>query len=181
MIRVRILSDGGLDQSVLRRLGDRLAEALPESRINLDDQATHPPSSCLNRSRGQYNSTLILQFLRNNVKKGEHKRILAVESMDIYAGNLNFVFGEADPSNEIAIVSTRRLRPEFYGEAQDPELFFSRLVKESIHELGHTLRLEHCRDPACVMHFSNSILDTDLKEPNLCSWCQFKLMERKQE
>jgi len=72
-------ADGELNQNALRRLGDRLSEAFPESRITLDHQAIHPPSSCLNRSRGQYNSTLILQFLRNSVKKGEDERILAVE------------------------------------------------------------------------------------------------------
>ncbi|MFH0897924.1 MAG: hypothetical protein V1850_07775 [Candidatus Bathyarchaeota archaeon] len=58
MIRVRLLSNSGLDQSALRQLEDRLAEAFPNSRISIADQAMHPPSSCLNRSRGQYNSTL---------------------------------------------------------------------------------------------------------------------------
>jgi len=121
---------------------------------------------------------LILQFLRSSVKKGDEERILAVESGDLYAGYLNFVFGEADLGTGIAIVSTHRLKPEFYGEASSPALFFNRLVKESIHELGHTLGLGHCPDPACVMHFSNSILDTDLKGPNLCPRCKFKLKEK---
>jgi len=178
LIRVRILSDGELNQNALRRLKDRLAEAFSESRISLDDQAIHLPSSCLNRSRGQYNSTLILQFLRNSVKKGDDERILAVVSVDLYTGNLNFVFGEADPSTGIAVVSTHRLRPEFYGESPSPELFFSRLVKESVHELGHTFGLEHCNDPACVMHFSNSVFDTDLKGPDFCPRCKFKLKEK---
>lgn len=155
-----------------------LAEALPNSRIVIDDQATHPPSSCLNRSRRQYSSTLILQFLHGSVRKGNNERILAIESVDLYAGNLNFVFGEADPSIGIAVVSTYRLRPEFYGEVPNPALFFSRLVKESVHELGHTFGLEHCSDNACVMHFSNSLLDTDLKGPDFCQRCTFKLKER---
>jgi len=94
-----------------------------------------------------------------------------VESVDLYAGHLNFVFGEADPDVGIAVVSTYMLRPEFYGEAPSPELFLSRLVKEAVHELGHTFRLGHCPDPACVMHFSNSILDTDLKGPDFCPRC----------
>ena len=104
--------------------------------------------------------------------------MLAVESVDLYAGNLNFVFGEADPGTGIAVVSTHRLRPEFYGEAPSPELFFSRLVKESVHESGHTFGLGHCPDPACVMHFSNSVFNTDLKGPDLCPQCKFKLKEK---
>jgi len=118
LIRVRILSDGELDQNALRRLGDRLSEAFPKSRIILNDQAIHPPSDCLNRSRGQYNSTLILQFLHSSFKKGDDERILAVESADLYAGNLNFVFGEADPSTGIAVVSIHRLKQVLRGSAQ---------------------------------------------------------------
>lgn len=177
LIRVRLLSNGELDQNALRRLADRLAEAFPNSQIIVDDQATQPPSSCLNRSRGQYNSSLILQLLRCSVEKGDDGRILAVESVDLYAGSLNFVFGEADPSAGTAVVSICRLKPEFYGEAPNSDLFFSRLVKESVHELGHTFGLGHCRDPACVMHFSNSIFDTDLKGPDFCHRCKFKIKE----
>ena len=118
---------------------------------------------------------MILQFLRSSVKKGEDERILAVVSVDLYTGNLNSVFGEADPSTGIAVVSTHRLRTEFYGEAANPALFFSRLVKESVHELGHTFGLGHCPDPTCVMYFSNSIFDTDLKRTDFCSRSKFKL------
>lgn len=175
MINVRLLSNGGLDQSTYQQLGDRLAEALPNSRVIVDDQAIPLPSNCLNQNRGQYNSTLIIHFLRSNVRKGKDETILTIESVDLYAGNLNFVFGEADPHSRIAVVSTYRLRPEFYRETPDPALFFSRLVKESIHELGHTFGLEHCPDPACVMHFSNSIFDTDLKRPDFCQRCMFRL------
>ena len=99
---MRLLSTGELDQNTLLRLKERLTEIFPNSRIILDDQVTYPPSSCLNRSRGQYNSTLILQFLRSSIKKEDDERILAVEAADLYAGHLNFVFGEADPGTGIA-------------------------------------------------------------------------------
>ena len=127
LIRVRLLSDGELNQNALRRLRDRLAEAFSESQIAIDDQAVHLPSSCLNRNRGQYNSTLILRFLRNSVKKGDDERVLAVVSVDLYTGNLNFVFGEADPSTEIAVVSTHRLKPEFYEGSPSPDPPYQRI------------------------------------------------------
>jgi len=101
-----------------------------------------------------------------------------VELVDLYAGRLNFVFGEADPGTGIAVVSTHRLRPEFYGGASNRGLLFSRLVKEAVHELGHIFMLGHCPDPTCAMHFSNSILDTDIKGPGLCPRCRFKLGAR---
>jgi len=175
LLRIRLLHHGDLGPDTLQRLEMALKEAFPRSRITFDERGHSLPPSCFNQRHGQYNSTLILQFLQSSLKKGVDERILAVERADLYAGNLNFVFGEADPSTGIAVVSTHRLRPEFYGETPRPELFLSRLIKEAIHELGHTVGLGHCPDPVCVMHFSNCISDTDLKSPNFCPRCKSKL------
>jgi archaemetzincin len=46
-----------------------------------------------------------------------------------------------------------------------------RALKEAVHELGHTLGLRHCSRSLCVMHFSNSIFDTDKKKSLLCDQC----------
>jgi hypothetical protein len=35
--------------------------------------------------------------------------------------------------------------------------------------------LEHCSNPICVMHFSNSLHDTDLKGWQFCPACQARL------
>lgn len=87
---------------------------------------------------------------------------------------MNFVFGEAELNGKRAIISLYRLKPEFYG-SKDDDLFFQRVLKEAVHELGHVLGLVHCKNPKCVMHFSNSILDTDFKEWRYCDDCMKKL------
>jgi archaemetzincin len=51
------------------------------------------------------------------------------------------------------------------------ELFYARAVKEAVHELAHTLGLRHCSRSSCVMHFSNSISDTDVKQRLFCNTC----------
>ncbi len=100
---------------------------------------------------------------------------LGVVGVDLYAPGLNFVFGQADHVSNRAVVSTARLDPRFYGQPPDKQLLQVRLLTEAVHEVGHLLGLGHCRDPRCVMYFSNSLADTDLKGPALCPSCRERL------
>jgi archaemetzincin len=122
-------------------------------------------------SRGQYNSTITLVLLKNELEEVEADRILAIADVDLYTQGLNFVFGEAQFPGRIALISLHRLKPEYYGE-KDGELFKARIRKEAVHELGHTFGLAHCPNPTCVMHFSNSIHDTDRKADKPCQACR---------
>jgi archaemetzincin len=67
-----------------------------------------------------------------------------------------------------------RLRQEFYGLKPDEPLFHQRIIKEAVHELGHAFGLEHCNNQMCVMHFSNSLTDTDIKQNSFCDICRTK-------
>ena len=115
-----------------------------------------PPEKAYSPLRRQYNSTRILSLLEVELAGVKADRILAITGVDLYADGLNFVFGEAQFPGRIALISLHRLKPSYYGEGNG-KLFKSRLRKEAVHELGHTFGLPHCPNPACVMHFSNSI------------------------
>lgn len=91
--------------------------------------------------------------------------------MDLYIPVLTFVFGEAQLTNGGAVVSTHRLRQEFYGLPADSDLLHDRLLKESLHELGHTYGLRHCPDYTCVMSSSNGVERVDLKSADFCPLC----------
>jgi archaemetzincin len=97
--------------------------------------------------------------------------VLGVVDVDIFAAGLNYVFGEAYTPGHAALVSLWRLHPEFYGEHPNLELYVLRALKEAVHEVGHTLGLQHCDRSLCVMHFSNSIFDTDKKQSFFCDQC----------
>jgi archaemetzincin len=138
------------------------------------------PKEAFNTSKRQYDSTRILYAVLGYAELAEtlpspDDRVLGVANVDLYVKGLNFVFGEAQCPGKAAVVSLYRLRPEFYGAPRDERLFFERVVKEAVHELGHTLGLKHCADPLCVMHFSLHIGMTDQKKAEFCETCLPKI------
>lgn len=159
-------------QSTTRRTpGAFRRSQAPNRRCVLD------PSPAFRPERRQYQATEILGRV-DRLRTPELWRILAVASVDLYIPILTFVFGEAQLGGPCAVISTWRLRPEVYGLPPNPELVRERLVKEAIHELGHTLDLTHCDDYGCAMAPSHAVEWMDLKGTALCAPCRARLAER---
>lgn len=134
----------------------------------ISSQFLDVPEHTYNPLRNQYNSTKMLLFLKSTIKE-DSAHVLGITDVDLYAPGLNFVFGEAESPGKFAIISLYRLKHP------DKKIFRERMVKEAIHELGHTFGLAHCNNPSCVMYFSNSIIDTDKKSYMFCDTCLKKL------
>jgi archaemetzincin len=137
-------------------------------------QTTLDPNPCYHPERQQFHSSELLQRMQNLIRP-QHWRLLAVAEVDLYIPILKYVFGEAQVGGPCATVSTFRLRQEFYGLDQDDSLMRARLIKESIHELGHTFHLTHCPDYLCAMASSHSVEWVDLRESRLCDACRYQL------
>ena len=129
----------------------------------------------LDPGRGQHHSTAILERLQRLADPGV--RLLAVTSADLYVPVLTFVFGEAQLEGPCAIVSTARLRDEFYGLPPRDELLRERLLKEAVHEVGHTFGLRHCADWSCVMASSHAVEVLDVKSAEFCRACRRPIAE----
>lgn len=132
------------------------------------------PDYAYDRRRRQYRVGEILLRLRRLDMPQAH-RLLGLVDEDCYTPGLNFVFGQAMAGGRDAVVALSRLRQDFYGWPKDEALFQERAMKEAVHELGHTYDLGHCPDPRCVMHFSNSLADTDIKGATFCERCRAEL------
>ena len=104
-------------------------------------------------------------------------RVLGVTAVDLYIPILTFVFGEAQMGGPCAVVSYHRLRQQFYGLPDDYDVLADRLVKEAVHEVGHTFDLTHCRDYSCVMAPSHAVEWIDLKDAVLCPDCEARALE----
>jgi archaemetzincin len=98
---------------------------------------------------------------------------LGITETDLFSPGLNYIFGVASTGR--ALISTFRLRPEFYGGPSNPKVYRWRILTEAIHELGHAIGLAHCDYPGCVMYFSNWIGDTDRKGPKFCYQCRKRI------
>jgi len=121
-------------------------------------------------ARGQYYSTAILQQLEARAEGGA--RVLGVTASDLFVPVLTFVFGEAQLDGRCAVVSTARLDDAFYGLPPNEALLRQRLIKEAVHELGHTFGLRHCPDWSCVMASSHGVERLDIKNAEFCGDCR---------
>lgn len=172
-IKILILPVGAVDSSVLKDIGDGLKEAF-HCKVEMGFEIPVPQDS-YNSTRGQHHSTIILKNIQS-MKSEDFDRVLGVTDVDLYVPELNFVFREADTSAGIAVISLTRLRQEFYRLPDDERLFHMRAIKEATHEIGNTYGFGHCQDPKCIMYFSNSLRDTDIKGPGFCKRCQQSLL-----
>jgi archaemetzincin len=124
----------------------------------------------LDEERRQYNAAdIISNFEKNSRKRG---KTILITSVDLYIPIFTFIFGLAKLNGTTGIVSSCRLKKEFYGLPPDDELFIKRLVKEVIHEFGHLLNLRHCSNYKCVMASSNTADELDIKNQDFCLTCR---------
>lgn len=134
---------------------------------------TDTVSFAFDHKRNQYHSTPILEKFAELVEP-RFEKVLILTSVDLFIPILTHVYGEAQLGGRTCIVSTARLH-EGLEEEPDQEAFRKRVIKEALHELGHTFKLVHCKDPHCIMHYCRSIQDVDRKINEMCRYCKVLL------
>ncbi|WP_069807058.1 archaemetzincin family Zn-dependent metalloprotease [Vulcanisaeta thermophila] len=168
MLRILILTEIDLPPEITG-LVSKYLDGVPQVEVRKTD-FEGLKSQFRDPRRGQVKADELLDYLEPRVRDyGDYDRIVLVIDGDGYVEGMNFVFGVARMNGKLAIIFTQRL------VTNDVSLFHSRVLKEILHELGHTFGLDHCLDPTCVMHFSNTVHDTDTKGPGFCPRCLLKL------
>lgn len=180
---------GNIDKIIVKRLQKNLKKNLKDY---IDSVEVLPNNLNLRESdyvisERQYNGSKLLKHLKKNAIKNKFSSTLGIADVDVFRANFDFVFGIAvipkSPFKDkpgSALISVTRLREGFYGKPEKKEkktnkiLFEERVLKEALHELGHTFGIEHC-DANCVMQFSETRLYVDKKPTKFCKTCQEKL------
>jgi len=164
-------------------IGDLAANYLQRLTYSLEERFLYPfsiepelalPASAFNSVKKQYFAPALMSQLKSAFP-GDAKYALGITEVDLYGISLNYVFGDANPDDRVAVASVYRLRPEFYGHAPDDRLLSDRLLKETMHQLSHAQGLNHCYNQTCVMFYANNIYDIDQKSFLFCLDCEKKL------
>lgn len=143
--------DAQLIQQVVTTTYAGVIDAFRGGEIELLDEAYH-------LQRDQYDADVLLGHL---LKRTKAEVALWVINKDLYCRGMNFVFGYAMYYRG-AVLSTYRLNSQDLIE------------KEAIHEVGHVLGLDHCMN-TCVMQYSNSLWEAQMKPLSLCEHCKRKI------
>jgi archaemetzincin len=158
----------------------------PIVRVRFADR----PADTYDAGRRQHSSRVMLAWLAERAgswgaeelggsdarRLGGSDRLLGVTDVDLFIPVLTFVFGEAQLGGSVAVVSLARLR-----EPQSALLLHGRLLKEAVHEVGHTFGLVHCASNACVMARSPGIAAVDVKEDRLCDDCRVRYRDLREQ
>ena len=173
---VYLIGAGSVDKVVLEKIKEHFADNFPARVKVVIDERREIPASAYDPSRKQYNAQAVLDDISGRITIAmTDERILVVVDSDLYVPGASYVLGLAEAKRGISIMSLARLKNEFYGLKKDDRLFYDRVLKEAIREVGLSRGLSDCPNPKCVMHSSGVVSDSDKKRSAFCNDCQLKL------
>lgn len=134
------------------------------------------PQAAYYPTRRRYRADRLLQFLGDLTRNEPPSvRVLGMTEVDISItkGRIQDwgIFGLGDLGGRSSVISSFRLRPG----ARDDAHFRRRIVTTAVHEVGHTLGLDHCVEPTCLMRDAEGSIETVDSSTGLGAECRAQL------
>lgn len=136
------------------------------------------PKAAWTAPRRRWRADVLLDWLTPQAqvasRDGQRVRILAITAADISTTKGDVadwgVLGLATLDGYAAVISTFRAR-----RGVPARVVRERLAKTAVHELGHSLGLEHCPSPGCLLQDARGKVATTDGEHDLCPRCRARL------
>jgi archaemetzincin len=132
------------------------------------------PAAAYTKPRRRWRAEKLLAYLRG-VMPTDGTRILGLTGADISTTKDRFedwgVMGLGEEPGLATVISSFRCRKK----ARDAAHARQRLAKVAVHEIGHSLGLDHCPTQSCLMHDAQGKVVTVDDEYDLCPRCRARL------
>jgi archaemetzincin len=132
------------------------------------------PAAAYTKARRRWRAEKLLSFL-STAMPADGTRILGLTGADISTTKGRFddwgVLGLGEEPGVATVISSFRCRKK----ARDAAHARERLAKVAVHEIGHSLGLDHCPTPGCLMHDAEGKVVTIDDEVDLCARCRARL------